>query len=125
MSRSGLGKVYEDGTLVIRQGDPGYVMYVVQQGKLDVLIKKDEAYMKIAELKEGDIFGEMALFTKEARSASVRANGNARVMTIDKRGFFKRVHEDPTLAFNMLQKMSERIRHLNDEVARNKPPEVS
>jgi CRP-like cAMP-binding protein len=125
MSRSGLGKVYEDGTLVIRQGDPGYVMYVVQQGKLDVLIKKDEAYMKIAELKEGDIFGEMALFTKEARSASVRANGNARVMTIDKRGFFKRVHEDPTLAFNMLQKMSERIRHLNDEVARNKTHEVS
>ena len=125
MSRSGLGKMYEDGTLVIRQGDPGYVMYVVQQGKLDVLIKKDETNMKIAELKEGDIFGEMALFTKEARSATVRANGNARVMTIDKRGFFKRVHEDPTLAFNMLQKMSERIRHLNDEVARNKTPEVS
>ena len=60
----------------------------------------------------------MSLFTKRERSATVRARGKARVMTIDKRGFMKRVHQDPSLAFRILQKMSERVQRLNAEVSR-------
>ena len=68
----------------------------------------------------GDVFGEMSLFTGAPRSATVRAKGSARVLTIDKRGFLKRVHEDPSLAFSILYKMSTRIHELSQEVARLK-----
>ena len=118
MNIGALGKVYEDGEVIIKQGEVGDCMYVVQQGEVEVVLENPGAEISLSVLKRGDVFGEMALFTKETRSATVRARGKARVLTVDKRGFLKRVHEDPSLAFRILQKMSERIRSLNQEVIR-------
>jgi CRP-like cAMP-binding protein len=50
----------------------------------------------------------------------VRALGDVRVLTIDKKTFLRRVHEDPSLAFRILQKMSYRIRELDTELVRLK-----
>ncbi len=74
-------------------------------------------------LGEGDFFGEMALFEREARSATVRALGEVRVLTVDKRTLLRRINEDPSLAFRIVQKMSGRIRELNTEVVRLKAGE--
>lgn len=59
----------------------------------------------------------MALFDREVRSATVRAVGEVRVLSVDKRTFLRRVHEDPSLAFRILQKMSQRVRELSAELA--------
>jgi CRP-like cAMP-binding protein len=48
----------------------------------------------------------------------VRALGEARVLTVDKKNFMRRVHEDPSLAFRLVETMSQRIRELGEEVAR-------
>ncbi|HLA39941.1 MAG TPA: hypothetical protein VJ417_08090, partial [Candidatus Glassbacteria bacterium] len=50
--------------------------------------------------------------------ATVRALGKARILTIDKRGFLMRVHEDPSIAFQVLKQMSERIQKLDEEVVK-------
>jgi CRP-like cAMP-binding protein len=70
-------------------------------------------------LQAGDFFGEMAVFEKEVRSATVRANGEARVLRIDKKALLTRIREDPLLAVNLLKTMSHRIRHLNEEISRH------
>ena len=115
-----MGKTYEDGELIVSRGEVGDCMYVIQQGKVEVFVEHTEGEVVLATLKPGAVFGEMALFTKEPRVASVRARGKTRVLTVDKRGFFKRVHEDPSLAFRILQKMSKRIQKLDEELARLK-----
>ena len=46
--------------------------------------------------------------------------GTVRVLTIDKKNFLRRVHEDPSLAFRIVKTMSARIRELGDEIARLK-----
>lgn len=117
MESNALGRVYADGEFVVRQGEAGDCMFTLQQGQLEVLVKhegRDE--MRVAVMEKGAIFGEMAIFEREVRSASVRALGEARVLTIDKKNFMKRVQEDPTLAFNLVKMMSQRIRHLTREV---------
>lgn len=116
MDIGALGKEFDDGAQIIKQGDPGDCMFVVQQGQLEVLAKGPEGDVVLAVLERGDVFGEMALFTKANRSATVRAKGKSRVLTIDKRGFFKRMHEDPTLAFQILKKMAQRIQKLNEDL---------
>lgn len=112
-----LGRRYRD-EVIIKQGDPADGMYVIQSGQVEVLFEKREASIRLAVLEAGDVFGEMALFSKAPRSATVRAFGEAQVVKIDKRGFFARVHEDPTLAFRILQKMADRIRELDEAVMR-------
>jgi CRP-like cAMP-binding protein len=120
MDASALGKVYGDGEIIVQQGEMGDTMYVIQSGKVEVLRKEGDTEASLAVLTDGDVFGEMALFEREPRSATVRAIGDARVLTVDKRIFLRRVHEDPSLAFRILQKMSQRIRDLNTEIVRTR-----
>ena len=114
-----LGKQYSDGELIVRQGDVGDCMFVIQEGEVEVLIVGDEGKeIRLGVRGEGEFFGEMAIFDRDVRSATVRALGDARVLTVDKKNFMRRVHEDPSLAFRLVETMSHRIRELGEEVAR-------
>lgn len=113
-----LGREYQDGEVICRQGDYGDCLYVVQRGHLVVLHEKEGRTAVVGELTSGDIFGEMAIFERLPRSATVKAQGNALVLTLDRRTFLKAVHEDPSLAYRILQMMSHRIRKLTEQVSR-------
>lgn len=117
MDDGALGREYPDGHVICRQGEQGDRMYVIQSGRVTVLLEDGETEVVIAQLKAGDIFGEMALFDRQPRSATVRAAGAVRILTLDKRAFMRQVHEDPSLAYRMLEAMSLRIRRLHGELA--------
>jgi len=117
MGGSTLGRLYHDGEEIVHEGDLGNCMYVIQSGRAVVSrMGKDGDEEELATLEAGAAFGEMSVFRNEPRSATVRALGDAWVMTIDKRTFLSRVQEDPTLAFNTVQRLCERVRLLSDEV---------
>jgi len=111
-----LGKIYNSGEIIVRQGDVGECMYFIQSGKVEVIRENDGKEVKLAELGQGEFFGEMALFEKGVRSATVRPLGEVRVLSVDKRLFLRKIHEDPALAFRIMQRMSHRIRDLNKEL---------
>ena len=118
MVRGALGKLYADGEEIIRQGNVGESMYVVQSGRVEVVLNtEDGGEQHLAFLEAGNFFGEMSVFEKEVRSATVRAAGEARVLKIDKKTLMRRIREDPLLAVNLLKTMSHRIRVLNAELA--------
>lgn len=118
MDKGALGKIYQDGEVVVRQGDEGDCMYIVQSGQVEVLKETGNQTVRLAVRGEGEFFGEMALFEHEARMATVRALGTARILTIDKKNFLRRIHEDPSLAYHLIKSMSSRIRQLSEEVTR-------
>jgi len=120
MDTGALGKVYEDGETIIRQGEVGDCMYVIQDGKVEILVEGDGGEVQLAVRDEGDFIGEMAIFDRDVRSATVRAMGQVRVLTVDKKNFLRRIHQDPSLAFRIVETMSRRIRELTDEIARLK-----
>ncbi|NQW21173.1 MAG: cyclic nucleotide-binding domain-containing protein [Chloroflexi bacterium] len=112
-----LGKQFFSGEVICRQGETGEVMFVIQAGIAEVTRKSaGGGEFKLGELSEGAVFGEMSIFTKSPRSATVTAKGDARILTLDKRGFLKRVHEDPSLAFNILETLSRRVQQLDEKV---------
>ncbi len=114
--KESLGREYDDQEVICLQGEAGDRMFVLQTGRA-VVIREDEGTDTVIDtLEKGDVFGEMAIFDKQPRSATVRAQGKARVLTLDKRTFLKRVHEDPSLAFQVLKKMSLRIRSLHKQI---------
>jgi CRP-like cAMP-binding protein len=117
MRKGALGKDYADGEAIVRQGELGDCMYVVQAGEVEVVQDTAGGEQRLAILGTGDFFGEMAVFEKEVRSATVRALGEARVLKVDKKTLLRRIKEDPLLAVNLLQTMSGRIRELNAGLA--------
>ncbi len=120
MGTGELGRVYNDGEVIIRQGEAGDCMYEIQGGKVEVIQEKSGKEICLAVLSKGDFFGEMAIFEHEVRSATVRALGEVRALTIDKRTFLRRITEDPSLAFRIVERMSHRIREMNNKLVRLK-----
>ena len=92
-------------------------MFVVQSGEVGVIAERDGIQTVLRVAREGEVMGEMAVFDREVRSATLRARGDARVMTLDKKNFLKRLHQDPSLAVRVIQTMSKRVRELGDQVA--------
>ncbi len=124
MNSGSLGKTYANGEIIVRQGDSGDCMFAIQKGQIEVVRRGKDGEVRVATLEEGEIFGEMAIFEREVRSATVRALGEARVLTVDKKTFLRRVQEDPSLAFNLVRMMSRRIRRLSGEIADLQPGSV-
>jgi len=118
MGQGALGKIYLDGDPIVRQGEIGDCMYVVQAGQVDVVLGTEDEEQHLAVLGPGDFFGEMAVFERELRSATVRARGEARVLKVDKKTLLRRITEDPLLAVKFLETLSHRIRDLNARCAR-------
>jgi CRP-like cAMP-binding protein len=115
-----LGKVYNDGDVIVRQGEAGDCMYEILEGTVEVLREKNGQEVCLAVLSKGDFFGEMAIFEREVRSATVRVMGEVRAMTIDKKTLLRRISEDPSLAFRIVEKMANRIREMDVEIERMK-----
>jgi CRP-like cAMP-binding protein len=120
MDTGALGRTYQDGEIIVRQGEVGDCMYVIQEGKVEVVAEMEDCEVHLAVREEGDFFGEMAIFERNVRSATVRALGEARVLTVDKKNLLRRIHEDPSLAFRLVETLSGRIRDLSEEVAHYK-----
>jgi len=118
MQTTGLGKVYQDGEIIIRQGDMGDNMFVIQEGQVEVVVEQDGQEVCLAIQGAGQPIGEMAIFEHQVRSATVRALGQVRILTVDRKSLVRRIHEDPSLAYYMMQTMSRRVRELSAEVAR-------
>ncbi len=120
MSYAELGNVYSDGEVIFEEGEKGEDMYVIQAGKVKITRKTGDVDLTIATLDTGEVFGEMSLFDKLPRSANATADGEARVLHIDKKKFFSTVSRDPSLVFKIMESTSQRIRSLNDEFTRLK-----
>lgn len=111
-----LGRLYQDGEAIVRQGEVGSSMFVIQAGKVGIYSESDEGSRLLRHLGAGECFGELALFDNDVRSATVRAAGEARVLTLDKRTLLRRFYEDPSLAYRVVKTLSTRVRQLTDEL---------
>ncbi len=120
MKENEIGKMYKDGEIICREGDEGKSMFVIQSGTVEISKKLPEGEMMLRTMTKGEIFGEIALFDRMTRSATVKALGDAVVLSVDKQGFFAKACKDPTLTFNILEAMSKRIRELTRELSKYK-----
>lgn len=113
-----LGKEYKDGEVIVRQGEVGKCMFVIQEGEVEAVAEADGKELRLRTMGPNEFFGEMALFEKEIRTATIRAIRPTRVLTVDKKNFLGGIHEDPSLAFRIVQTMSHRVRDLTERLAK-------
>lgn len=116
METSALGRAYQDGEYIFHQGDAEERMYVVLDGRVELLVDRDGAEVSLGLRRKGDFLGESALFVGEIRSSSARVLGSANVLTVDRRSFLRQIQQDPTLAFRLVETLSLRIKEMDQDV---------
>ncbi|MBF0124367.1 MAG: cyclic nucleotide-binding domain-containing protein [Magnetococcales bacterium] len=113
-----LGKVYEPGEIVFRQGDPPGAVYVILEGQVEISIARaaDQPSICLAILERDHVFGEMSLLDQHPRVATAKAISRVRLLSLDQKGLLQRLHQDPALSLRIMLKLSERIRHMISEI---------
>ena len=109
-------KSYKKGDVIVKEGEPGKEMFIIQSGSVDVIRENGDKKIIFNSLERGDFFGEMALLEQAPRSATVIAREDTRLMVLNIGNFLIKIRRDPTFAFNIMQKMSKRIRILGDRL---------
>lgn len=107
-------------TRLFRQGDKGDAMYLIESGRVRISIRDEEDQeVTLAELAQGDFFGEMAIIDGRQRSADARVVEDAQLAILSREAFLSFVRTNPDVALEMLSALTDRLRR-TDELLRSR-----
>jgi CRP-like cAMP-binding protein len=101
----------KEGEVILRRGEPSDGLYVVLDGAVDVLARKAGREIPVANLRAGDLFGEMSCLRKAPASASVVVRRAGTLLRLPRRVFDEVVLTHPQIL--------ELVSDLSDERAEN------
>jgi CRP/FNR family transcriptional regulator, cyclic AMP receptor protein len=108
-----LARTFADAELICREGESSAEMYVIRRGSVRVFKASPRGELELAVLTKGDFFGEMSVLEGLPRDASAQAIGEAEVLVMTAGALLVRLRRDPTFAFELLRRLSGRVRSLN------------
>ena len=98
------------GELLMREGTRGDALYVVLEGEFEVFKGSGPDAVPVATLGTGDVVGEMALLEHGARTASVRAVTDGRVLRVDEEVVGELIRSKPSAALAIVRTATSRLR---------------
>ncbi|MET1081352.1 MAG: cyclic nucleotide-binding domain-containing protein [Pseudomonas sp.] len=109
------------GEELIHQGDEADHVFIIIEGYAEAYVDGQ----KVGDVQKDEIFGAMAVFTREKRSATVLASEPCTVMVIPKEQFLSLMQSNPRIAHSLIESMARRIDLLNKEVTQLRLPSVA
>jgi CRP-like cAMP-binding protein len=100
---------FSTGETIFQEGDPADVMFVVQEGEVDVMVHGH----LIETVGPGGIVGEMGLIDATARSGSAVAKTDCKLIPLDETRFKVYVHNTPFFAIQVMRVMADRLRRMD------------
>jgi CRP-like cAMP-binding protein len=112
-------RTFHGGEAVFHEGDESDTCYVVRSGHVRAVREHtDGRTLTLATLGPGDIFGELAIFDDERRSATVEALEETEVIAILGRDMRRLLREHSDIAVKLLAALSRRLRETNERLTR-------
>jgi CRP/FNR family transcriptional regulator, cyclic AMP receptor protein len=108
---------YERGEVIFREGDSGDTCYVVKSGSVSVMREhQDGRVIALAELRAGQIFGELAMFDHETRSATVETLEQTTTVALLAGDVARILRAHPEIGVKMLAALASRLRRANERL---------
>jgi CRP/FNR family transcriptional regulator, cyclic AMP receptor protein len=107
------------GEVIFREGDAGDTCYVIQDGCVRVTRNhSDGRTITLAELRSGDLFGELAMFDSEQRSATVEAAEETTAVALLAGDLRRLLLRHPDISIKLLSAFAERLKEANERISR-------
>ena len=102
------------GTQIFKEGDPGDGIYLVKTGSVQIsaLLENGERHV-FAQVRPGDVFGEMAALDNQPRSATATAEQETTAHFIPRDDILRLLRHSPELSILLVQEISGRLREFN------------
>jgi len=108
--------IFQPGQMIFREGDTTQEAYRILKGRVEISIAGDGKAVILAQLGEGDIFGEMAMVDERPRSASAQALEVTECEVLTAENFNEAVLQRPEILIPYLASFFERLRTANDRL---------
>jgi CRP/FNR family transcriptional regulator, cyclic AMP receptor protein len=119
ISRVAVPRSYPKGVRVFHEGDRSDACYIVRSGDLRVTREHpDGRAIALATLGPGDIFGELAMLDREARSASVEALSECRLLALPAGDVRRLLQASSEITVKLVVALTRRLREANERIAR-------
>ena len=100
------------GTIIFKEEEPGDIMFVIQEGEVEILVKG-----QVVEIAHpGDMIGEMALIDASSRSATTIAKSDCKLVPISQKRFTFLVQQNPFFALEVMRVLANRLRRMDSKV---------
>ncbi len=108
---------YSPSEIICYEGDPGDELYIVITGRVQVIVGYGNNSQSVVAIKsEGESAGEFAIMDDIPRSATLRANGSVRLLTLGADEFRRILRERPELAVEVIRVLSRMVIETNKRV---------
>lgn len=107
---------YKAGNVLFHEGEKSSEVYRILLGRVEISIEGNQKSVVLAQLGEGDIFGEMAMVDERPRSATARATTAVECEVMSPADFQRAIIENPRSLIPYLASFFERLRTLNDRL---------
>lgn len=112
-------RTFEPGQIVFREGDASDTCYVVRSGRARAVRRHPGGRtITLATFGPGDIFGELAMFEDERRSATVEAIAPTSVVAVLGPDMRRLMTEHPEISTRLVIALGRRLRESNERLAR-------
>ena len=110
-------RMYPKNTMIFSENEPGKELYIIQKGSIKITKIVDNKEVMLAILREGDIFGEMALLENKPRSASAIAYEDSTLLAVNRENFKMMVANQPQLITKLTTLLAERLWFIYKQLA--------
>jgi CRP/FNR family cyclic AMP-dependent transcriptional regulator len=110
------GRDFPRGAVLFREGEPGGEMYVVQRGQVRISKRLGDGEKVLSTLGPGEFFGEMAVLSGRARSATATCVEDCRLLVVDGRTFEAMLRANGEISVRMIRKLAERLQQSNERI---------
>jgi signal transduction histidine kinase len=116
MAQAGVVRSFPAGATICSEGEPGNVVYIIVQGRVDIIKRLDDASERyLHSLGPGEFVGEMAILQEGIRTATVRAAEPTTVLELSQDPFLIILGRSPSLGIRILVRMSARLRDADQQ----------
>ncbi|MFC1669777.1 Crp/Fnr family transcriptional regulator [Spirochaetota bacterium] len=105
----GVNRKYNDKQIIFCENEPGEELYIIKEGNVKIIKNDGEFEILLSILKEGDIFGELAIISDKLRNATAIAYGSVTIMPINKDSLDKLLHSSAKILRTILVAISQRV----------------
>jgi CRP/FNR family transcriptional regulator, cyclic AMP receptor protein len=107
---------YAPGEAVFSEGEPSAEVFRIASGTAEVLKEVDGRAVTLGTVRAGEFVGEMGVIEGRARGATVRATSELVLEPLGREDFLRRISEDRDAAFQVILRLSERLRRTNERL---------
>jgi len=107
---------YQEGEIILKQGDPSDFVLRVMIGEVEVYTEKDGHRVLLGTVRNNDFLGEMGAIERRPRSANARAKTKVTAIFFERWEFLRLMSEEASSAYRIIVRLSERLRAVNEKL---------